>query len=92
MTNKQNPKGRTGGKTTLETLNRARLDALGSAMQASHFLEAAEGELDQAQNLFLKSHSLWEKADAKFMAYLKREQAAHPEKKSTMHNKGGRNG
>lgn len=92
MTNKQNQTGRTGGRTTLETLNRARLDALGSAMQASHLLEAAKGELDQAQNLFLKSHSLWEKADKKFLAYLKREQAAHPGKKTTMPNKGGRHG
>ena len=76
--------GRTGGNTTLETLNRARLDALGSTMQASHLLEAAEGELDQAQNLFLKSHSLWEKADKKFLAYLKRQQAAHPAKRAMM--------
>ena len=76
--------GRTGGKTTLETLNRARLDALGGVMQASHLLDAAEGELDQAQNLFLKRHSLWEKADAKFLAFLEREQAAHPAKRAMM--------
>jgi len=60
----------------LEKLNRARLDALGYMMQASHWLdEAAEGakaamtKLNKADKLLRRREAALEKADRAFLAY-----------------------
>jgi len=81
--------GRTGGKTKVETLNRARLDALGAMMQASHQLEEAENTLNKAQNLFLSCSRTLEKADGAFQACLERLAKTKPSK---IPQKGGRHG
>lgn len=60
----------------LEKLNRARLDALGYMMQASHWLDdAAEGAkaalatLTKAEKLLRRREAALEKADRAFVAY-----------------------
>jgi predicted transcriptional regulator len=53
----------------LETLNRARLDALGEAMKASHECNAADAAVITANRQFLKRERAWIKADRAFWAY-----------------------
>jgi ABC-type transporter Mla subunit MlaD len=60
----------------LEKLNRARLDALGYMMQASHWLDeaaesakAAVAKLTQAEKLLRRREAALEKADRAFFAY-----------------------
>lgn len=59
----------------LETLNRARLDALGAMLQASKACDAAEETMFAADKLFLKRERAWRKADRAFWDYLESEAA-----------------
>jgi hypothetical protein len=56
----------------LEILNRARLDALGEMLQASHQCDVADEEVIAANRLFLKREKAWRKADRAFFAYVER--------------------
>jgi hypothetical protein len=63
----------------LERLNRARLDALGYMMQASHWLDEAANDakaslvtLANAQKLLRRRETTLEKADRALTAYLKK--------------------
>ena len=63
----------------LEKLNRARLDALGYMMQASHWLDEAAGSakaalatLNKAEKLLRRREGALEKADRAFWAYAQR--------------------
>lgn len=53
----------------LETLNRARLDALGEMLKASHECDAADTAVIAASKQFLKRERAWRKADRAFWAY-----------------------
>ena len=56
----------------LQTLNRARLDALGEMLQASHQCDKADEAVIAANRLFLKREKAWRKADRAFFAYVER--------------------
>jgi hypothetical protein len=89
MINQKKEMGRTSGITTVETLNRSRLDALGALMQAAHQLKDAENTLNTAQRLFLTRRSTFEKADSALQACLKR---LANTKTSKITHKGGHHG
>lgn len=77
-----NKRGHKLADAKLETLNRARLDALGYMLQASHWLDEVtetarnvEQSLATAQRLVRKRETALQKADRAFWSYLAKENA-----------------
>jgi hypothetical protein len=75
-----NKRGHKLADAKLETLNRARLDALGYMLQASHWLDELvesarklDRSLTEAERLLRKRERALEKADRAFWAYAEKE-------------------